>query len=295
VKAKATTHVGGILGDELPDIVLPMTEGQAPAVHNTEPAGRGQADRREYVRRQVVRRGFVRIDDLTSSLGVSAMTIHRDLDALEAEGWLTKIRGGATANPSALMEASVRERSAALSAEKEAIAACAAELLTPGQTVFVDDSTTAMGLLPHLVATAPVTVATNFFPLVTALSASKGVDVIALGGRYYPLQEACFGLQTADAIRRLHADILFMSTTGVSNGACYHRSEATVMVKRAFMEHATRTVLLVDHAKFGRPAPHLLAALRDFDLVVTDDGASEDDVSALRQQGATVHVAQVAQ
>ncbi|MEG3626784.1 DeoR/GlpR family DNA-binding transcription regulator [Streptomyces poriticola] len=262
-------------------------------VEGNDRSGLGLSERREVIRHEVLRQGFTRIDDLARVLQVSVMTVHRDLDALAEEGWLTKVRGGATANPSALQQAGVRERTAALNAEKEAIAAVAAESLHRGQTVFVDESTTALALQPHLAAAAPLTVVTNFFPLVRALGAVKGIDVVALGGRYFPLQEACFGYQTAQAIRHLRADLLFMSTTAVSAGACYHRSEATIEVKRTFMECAERSVLLVDHAKFGRRAPYLLASLDAFDQIVTDAGVDDEEIATLREGGARVRIAPV--
>lgn len=249
--------------------------------------------RRELIRLQVLRDGFARIDDLAEQLGVSLMTVHRDLDSLANEGWLSKIRGGATANPSALVQAGVRERSSALQAEKRAICERAAVLLGPGQTVFIDDSTTALGLLPHLVRAAPVLVVSNFLPVLSALADAPAVDVVLLGGHYQRLQEACFGLHTTEAIERLHADVLFMSTTAVYNGSCYHRSESTVQVKRAFMRCAAKTVLLVDHAKFGRPAPHLLGPVTDFELVVTDSGTDAEDLRLMRELGVEVDVAEV--
>src|SRR5205807_2408276 len=81
------------------------------------------------------------------------------------------------------------------------------------------------------------------------LREAADVELIVLGGRYQRLQDGCYGLQTIDAIERLHADVLFMSTTAVMSGCCYHRSEATLMVRRAMMEHTARTVLMIDHAK----------------------------------------------
>lgn len=257
------------------------------------PDGTVVGRRRATVREQVLRDGFVRIDDLAEQLGVSLMTVHRDLDILEGEGWLSKIRGGATANPSALVEAGVRDRSNAMRAEKEAICVQAARMLGPGQTVFVDDSTTALPLLPHIDRAAPITVVTNFLPVLERLGDAPGVEVVLLGGRYHRLQEACFGLHTSEAIERLHADLLFMSTTAVYGGSCYHRSETTVQTKRAFMRCAAKTVLLVDHAKFGRPAPHLLGPVSAFDLVITDPAIDSEDLRLLRESDVEVQTAQM--
>ena len=247
--------------------------------------------RRDKVRAAVLERGFARIDDLAREFDVSVMTMHRDLDALTDEGWLTKIRGGATANPSALLNAGVQARRAVLRAEKQAIAAHAANLLHHGQTIFLDDSTTALALAPHLAERAPITVVTNFIPVIASLSGHTDVELVVLGGQYQRTAEACFGLQTIDAIRNLRADLFFMSTTAVTDGNCYHRSESTVMSRRAFMECSARNVLLVDHGKFGRPAPHLLCPVTDFDLVVTDDQIDEQDLAELRALGAAVEVA----
>lgn len=256
-----------------------------------EPDRSSPAERRDQVRRQVLEHGYARIDDLARRFRVSLMTVHRDLDLLAEAGWLTKNRGGATANPSALLAAGVRERAAALQHEKASIAARARHLLGRGQTIFLDDSTTALALLPHVAAVAPVTVATNFLPVVEGLAGCRDVELIVLGGQYFPLQEACFGLATVEAVRQLRADVVFMSTTGVTGGACYHRSEATVMVKRALLAASARSVLLVDHAKFGRPAPHLLCRVEDFDVVVTDAAVDPEDLAELRAGDVAVEVA----
>ena len=260
------------------------------------PAGVEQTDlaeRRARIKTLVLRDGFARIEDLTHLLGVSLMTVHRDLDALAQQGYLTKIRGGATANPNALLESRVAERRVAMQEEKTAIAAEAATLLAPGQTVFIDDSTTAMAMVPHLLASTPITVATNFLPVANRLAGANGVELIVLGGIYHPVPEACFGSRTVEDIAHLHADLVFMSTTGITGGACYHRSEITVTSRVAFLANSTRSVLLADHAKFGRHATHLLCRLADFDLVVVDDGLDDDDVDRLRTESVALRLAAV--
>ena len=154
-------------------------------------------------------------------------------------------------------------------------------------------TTTALALIPHLAAAAPITVVTNFLPVVAEAADLPGVEIVLLGGAYHRLQEACFGLQTTDAIEQLHADTLFLSTTAVTDGSCYHRSEMTVMVKRSFLACAGRKILLVDHAKFGRPAPHLLSPVDAFDVVITDAGIDAEDLAELRERNVTVEVATV--
>jgi len=250
-------------------------------------------ERRDLIRALVLKDGFARIEDLTRKLGVSLMTIHRDLDALAHQGYLTKIRGGATANPSALLESRVSERVTAMKGEKAAIAAHAAKLLSPGQTIFIDDSTTAMAMVPHLIAASPITVATNFLPVITRLAQSPGVDLLVLGGQYHPVPEACFGSRMVEAVGHLRADVAIMSTTGITGASCYHRSEITVTSRVAFMKNSSMNVLLVDHAKFGRPAAHLLCRLNDFDLVITDAGVDEEDRKFLLQAGINLEVAEM--
>jgi DeoR/GlpR family transcriptional regulator of sugar metabolism len=237
--------------------------------------------------------GFARVEDLARGFEVSVMTMHRDLDTLETEGWLVKIRGGATANPSAVLEAGVRERSLAMREEKAAIAEAAAAVLRHGQTVFIDDSTTALALVPHLLDLPQLTVATNFMPAIQLLGESPSIDLHVLGGEYHHRQEACQGLQTVEAIGRLHADVLFMSTTALSDGKLLHRSEATIMVRQAFLRNSAHRVLLVDHAKFGRPAPHVLCGVEVFDTVVVDDGIDPADLGDLRERATEVLVTPV--
>lgn len=250
----------------------------------------GHLQRRELVRRRVLDEGYARVEDLMAAFGVSLMTIHRDLDALESAGWITKIRGAATANPAALVDAAVPQRRATMQREKIAIAAAAAALLQPGQTVFVDDSTTGLALVPHLAKNAPLTVATNFVPLITALGGIEGVDPHLVGGQYNSRQESCQGIQTADALDTFTADIAFLSPTALTAGKILHRSEPTILVRRALMRNARRRVLLVDHAKFGRLAPHVLCDIAEFEVVVTDAGADAEDLALLRERCADVRV-----
>lgn len=255
-----------------------------------EPAG-GPRDRREQVRRRVVEDGFARIEDLAEVCGVSIMTIHRDLDVLQSEGWLRKVRGGATAEPSAVHHGDVRHRMQAMAKAKADIARAALPLVRPGQSVLIDESTTALALAEILPSQGPLTIVTNFLAAVRLLAGQPDVDLIALGGAYYPAYDAFLGMRTSDAARSLRADVLFMSTTAVTEGHCYHQSQETVAVKRALMDAADRRVLLIDHTKFTKNGLHQLAPLSAFDLVIVDRDISPQHLDGLRARGIPLHVA----
>lgn len=252
-----------------------------------------QRQRREVIRRRVLDAGHAEISDLARALGVSAMTIHRDLDALQEEGWLRKIRGGATAQPSAVHHGDVAHRMTSMAQEKYALARTAIELIEPGATVALDDSTTALGVANLLAVTGGQdnTVITNFFPAMRVLGGQSSVGLIGLGGNYFPAYDAFLGIRTIEAARTLHADVLFMSTTAVTNGRCYHQSQETVAVKRALMDAVSRPVLLLDHSKFDRSGLHQLAELSEFDTIVVDDGVDDAVVEEIKAQGPHVLVA----
>ncbi|WP_327084915.1 DeoR/GlpR family DNA-binding transcription regulator [Nonomuraea sp. NBC_01738] len=252
----------------------------------------GPRERRDQIRQRVVSEGFARMEELAEQFGVSIMTIHRDIDVLQSEGWLRKVRGGATAQPSALYHGDVRHRTQAMAAQKRRLAEAAMTMIEPGMSVMIDESTTGLALAAILPGKGPLTVITNFLAAVNQLAGEADIDLITLGGAYYPAYDAFLGLRTSDAIRSLRADILFASTTAVTNGSCYHQSQETVAVKRAMMESADRRVLLVDHSKFAKRGVHQLGPLTAFELVVVDAETPEADLAPLRAQGVRLLVAE---
>ncbi len=233
----------------------------------------------------------MRIDVLASTHDVSVMTIHRDLDELQRQGWLRKVRGGATAQPSAFFHGDVRYRMHVMREAKQEIANAALALVMPGQSVMFDESTTALAVAERLTERGPLTVITNFMATIRLLAGEPGIDLISLGGTYFPAYDAFLGMLTSEMLHTIRADVLFMSTTAITAGECYHQSQETVAVKRAFMSAADRKVLLVDHTKLTKKSLLRLAPLTAFDLVVVDSNTSQTDLEGLRSLGVPLHVA----
>lgn len=246
-------------------------------------SGLTQAGRQERVAELVLRKDFVAARDMARLFDVSLMTIHRDLDELEEQGILRKVRGGATPQPSSLFESTVRYRSMVAPIEKEALARFALASVEPGQAVMLDESTTALALARLLPARLPLTVITNSLRVVQVLRTVKEIDLIVLGGNYLPQHDAFCGLACEAAVSALRADVLFMSTTAVSGGVAFQPDQEFAIAKRAMIAAAAQRVLLVDHTKFGRVALHRLAPLDAFDLVAVDAGVDEPGITQLRE------------
>lgn len=253
---------------------------------------RSTRTRRELIRDRVLRAGSVRIAELAAELGVTAMTIHRDLNVLESEGWLRKVRGGATVDVTAGIDTSVRHRLTVTIEAKEQIARSALRFLDGADSIMLDDSTTALRLAQHLPGRGPLTVITNFLVALNALADASDLQLIGLGGNYDATYAAFHGLQVRDQIAKLRSDVLFMSTTAVLDGFLYHKSQETILIRHALMASAARRILLVDHTKFRRRAVHQLAPLTDFDAVIVDSDIDPEDLRAMRELGADVHVAE---
>jgi DeoR/GlpR family transcriptional regulator of sugar metabolism len=252
--------------------------------------------RRSEIVALVQARGGVRIDELADRFGVSAMTIHRDLDHLDAQGMLRKVRSGAEAPPSEAFERNIDFRKALHLAEKQAVARVAFEWAAERvrmQAVAMDDSTTALQVLPLLSTLLPLTVVTNFLPAINELATDPRVRLNAVGGDYVADFSSFVGPQSVRALRDMHYDVVFMSVPAVSRGMCFHPSSAAADLKRAFMASAELSVLLIDHTKVARRAIHRICDLADFDVVVVDEGLGSDEVQRLRDGGADVVVAQL--
>jgi DeoR/GlpR family transcriptional regulator of sugar metabolism len=239
--------------------------------------------RQDRIAELVLKQPFIAAKELAERFDVSLMTIHRDLDELEAHGVLRKVRGGATPQASSLFESNVRYRLTVASEEKQALARAALLQIEPGQAVLIDESTTGLALARLLPARVPLTVITNSLSVMQELRSVRDIKLIVLGGDYWPRHEAFCGLACEAAVSALRADVLFMSSTAISGGVAYQPDQDMAIAKRAMIAAAGRRVLLVDHSKFGRVALHRLAPLTAFDLVMTDDGIDDAGLRQLQE------------
>ncbi|MGK5638560.1 DeoR/GlpR family DNA-binding transcription regulator, partial [Streptomyces sp. URMC 126] len=244
--------------------------------------------RRQDVLRCVAEHGEVRIDDLAARFGVSLMTMHRDLDELDGRRLLRKRRGRAVAFPALTMETATRFRVGTALAAKAALCAAVAGRIAPGSTVLMDDSTTLFPLTAALARLDGLTVVTNSVGVAQRLGAAPAVEVVLLGGHFHGEFDSCTGPEVTRALARIHADVALTSATAVLRGRLFHPLRAYAEVKEAMLASAERSLLLVDHTKFGRTATHAYGTAAAYEAVVTDTATPDDEVAALGALGVPV-------
>jgi DeoR/GlpR family transcriptional regulator of sugar metabolism len=252
--------------------------------------------RQRLISEHVIKFGSCTAQELATAFGVSIMTIHRDLDALEHRGIVRKFRGGVTAQPSGVFESQLSYRMTSNEAEKSAIAKVALEYVEPGMSVMLDDSTTILRMLPGLAEHAPLHVTTTFLTALTRLSelaTQADLTIIGIGGVYDVPHDSFVGMQCIEQIAGIRTDVLFTSTSAVSGSYVFHQEERIVELKRAMIQAATKRYLLVDHTKLGRVALHRVVPLDVFDLVITDSGADQAVLDEWTASGIRYRVAPV--
>lgn len=247
--------------------------------------------RRQKIVELLVAEGTASLNRLVQHFDVSIMTIHRDLDELEAQGLLRKQRGGATIKSSSQFESDFRYRVQMSADEKRGVAQRAAQFIEPGMSVMLDDGSTSQALAPFLIEKAPLTVITNNLSVITDLGGNVGITVLALGGTYSKKFNGFFGILTESALDDLRADVAFMSSSSVDGVSAFHQDLEVVAVKRRMIESSARRYLLVDHHKFERTALYLLAKLSEFDGVITNSELASYKAETLQNNGISLYYA----
>ena len=239
--------------------------------------------RQQRIIDHVVSGGFASANELSNLTGVSLMTVHRDIDDLVTRGLLRKFHGGVSAQPSTVFESSSDFRLHTRTQEKEALAAEALRLITPGMSVMLDDSTTALALARMLPDVGPLTVVSNYRQVQETLREAPDVRLIGVGGEYSRTHDSYLGLPCQEMVTSFSVDIVFLSTSAMNGAMTFHQEQEIVLVKRAMLSTATTRVLMMDASKVGRAALHRFAPVGDFDRVLLAGQLDDEVVEAMRE------------
>lgn len=217
--------------------------------------------------------------ELARVFNTSISTIRRDLDYLASLGLVRRTHGGAVRlRRRATFEPSVDEARITAVDEKRAIARIALSRIEREQSVFLDTGST-LHELAHLIAVLdmPITVVTNDILIAHILTSNPRVKLVMAGGSR---REGAFSLLGEPAIsflRDLRCDQYFMTAQAIDVECVSDISPELVQLKRAMLDSAERTTVLVDSSKFSTRAFYRIAGLERIHEVITDIGLGDEE------------------
>jgi len=262
------------------------------------------AERLQLISERLRTEHVVSITRLSKLLGVSEMTVRRDLIQLEKMGLCRRTRGGAVNVRRMLVhDIPYNEREILHVAEKVAIGRAAAELVQEGETIAIDAGTTTAQMAAALRNRKNITVITNSLRVLNQLCDSPDITVISTGGTICPTSSR--GLAHGDpfligplaemTLRRFRPSKAFMGTTGltITDGLSNSVLEQAEL-KRIMIEVSADVILLIDHSKFGHVASSIVGPITMVNQIITDSGISPQMKRALEEMGIKVTVVEPA-
>jgi DeoR/GlpR family transcriptional regulator of sugar metabolism len=245
--------------------------------------------RRDAIAMSVAQNGQVTVADLSDGLHVSPMTVRRDLELLEEQGLIRRVRGGALARISNAYEPPYVGRSGKQSEAKQRIAKAALDLVIDGDTIVLDTGTTCLELARALKGRKVITVVTAALRAAMELANEPDIRVVVAGGFLRAGELSLVGALAENVFHEFNCDTAFVGVGGVhlSKGITDFNPD-DARIKRLAVTTAARKVVLADASKLGRAAFVNVARVDEIDVLITDASKDHVAVQALIDLGVSV-------
>ena len=244
--------------------------------------------RQEQIREFIEKNNVVTIKELHILFPeVSLMTIHRDLDTLEAAGDIVKVRGGARSvrhTGDLGFDVRLRENNAG----KREIANKALSLIQPNSSVFFDASTTNL-ILARCLPDIELNIFTTGPNIAIELCRLHNANITLCSGTMNRKNMALSGQNTLEMLDKINIDLALIGVSGCSADAGFTcGTEGDMVVKRKVIQKARTSVVLCDQAKFSRLMPYTFANFSDVDYLICDDPIPDGIAEAASSAGVTI-------
>lgn len=225
------------------------------------------------------------VSSMSRLAGVSAVTVRKNLDRLEAKGIIIRSRGKAIP----ILHPDIIARQAWRSDEKDRIAKAAAAMIGDGDTVMINSSTTGVQIARYLMGKRGVRIVTNSTLILPFARMNPLLHVTLVGAEFRPSTEALVGPLAIEMLQQYHAKYAFIGTAGFSVriGVTAHVAEEAAVVKK-LTERSETTILVTDSSKYGKAGFICFLKITDVDKVITDTGLDDPAKAELEEAGVEV-------
>jgi DeoR family fructose operon transcriptional repressor len=242
------------------------------------------SDRQTQLMEVLKRRGYCSVVEMSQLLNVSAMTIRRDLHMLHEKHIVEVTHGGASFIASKRIEPNFDIRMREHRPEKQAIARIAAKLfIEEGDVIGIDSGSTTLEIVRNL-PNVQLTIVTHSLAAANAVAHNKQYSLVVLGGVLLHEANCLCGPQAIAALQTLNINKLFLSTSGLllpDGLSCNDLADAEV--KQALINSSRKIILCMDSSKIGRAYLARFAPLDIIDVLIIDNGISDESREAIEQ------------
>ncbi len=254
----------------------------------------GQQQRFNAILTGLQESGSVAVDVLSDHLGVSVVTIRRDLDVLEQQGLLRRTHGGAVSIEPLFYEPFKKDRSfqeqvERQAAEKRRIGRAAAALINPGETIAITPGTTTAEIIRGIPFNSKITVVTNTANIAMELSKRKDVNVFVTGGHLHGDWFSLVGPSAIHSLENMLIHTMFIGADGIDADwglSCFSSDEAEL--NGTMVRHARRHIAVADSTKFGVVANWRICQTSVLQTLITDTDATDEMIATFQKLGIEV-------
>jgi DeoR/GlpR family transcriptional regulator of sugar metabolism len=246
------------------------------------------AEREILIIEKLKKEGRVLVNDLAQEIGVTPMTIRRDLQKLEEHGVLQKVHGGAVLLDGLPRERAYGEKKLIQTVQKRIIAGEAIKLVNPGDTILLDAGTTTFEMASLLRQKPGVNVVTSDLHIALELCDAEG-KLFFVGGEIEKELARSTGAKAHQFLSDIHVDTVFLGISSISDHFMLgSHTFDNAELKRTILKCGSKRVLLADKGKFGIKAFAQIGPLSLVDILITDNSFSERDLKYLETENVTL-------
>lgn len=245
--------------------------------------------RREKILEILSREGQVRVNSLSELLGATPVTIRSDLSALERDGYLERIQGGAVQTVKNYYNLDFLQRKQQNSAVKKRMADVVAGMIHDGDTIMINSGTTTYFVAVALKRHKNLNIVTNSLSVAVELGGHPTFRVILLGGDINAQYSFTYGSDAQEQLRKYRADYAILSMDGFCPGTgltTYHAEEAVMDL--LMMERSEKTIVAAESRKIGREGFSRVGDSALVSRLVTDSGIDRELANRLTQLGVEI-------
>ena len=234
--------------------------------------------RHEEILKILTRLRTISVQELTTRLNVSEVTIRKDLNTLEEMGFILRSHGKASLAEDSRTLHTLSTRKTINTDEKKGIARRASSLIKEGDTIYIDTGSTCR-YLAESISNISIRVITNSLDVMNVLSEEPGISLVSLGGNYRKEAGSFLGPLPIESLKNFQIETCFLGTTGIlSRGIFSAQNIMESQLKQQVLSVSERRIILGDSSKLGRSAFSVFARSSDIDILITDSKfkATED-------------------